>query len=92
MARPKGSPNKRQSLCLAKFLNERGINHLERLIDLLPQLEPAEQAKIYLKMHEYIEPKAFTPIFDENDESKLKEIPTQNLIAIVRANSGTGAA
>lgn len=54
--RKKGTPNK-ATLSLQQVLESHGVNPADKLLDLLPQLEPAKQADVHLRLMEFIYPK-----------------------------------
>jgi hypothetical protein len=83
--RQKGVPNKRNNLSVSKFLSDKGVVPVEEIWKLMPELKPEEQAKVWLKLQEYIEPKATVPLTpDDNPARDLSRIPTAELISIVK--------
>jgi hypothetical protein len=54
--RKKGTPNKKTRELVA-VLDELNVNPVQALIDLIPNLEEAKQADVYLKLLEYVYPK-----------------------------------
>lgn len=83
--RPKGSPNKRTRLSVSAILAEKGIAPVDEILKILPRLEDAEAAKVWLKLQEYIEPKAMVPVIqDEDTDAQLRAVGTNNLVSIVK--------
>lgn len=54
--RKKGTPNK-STLALCSILSELKLDPVRALNELLPQLEPKDQASVHMKLMEYIYPK-----------------------------------
>lgn len=54
--RKKGQPNRITLLRVEDFLNTKGIHPVQKILDLLPTLDPADQVKTWLHLMKYVEP------------------------------------
>ncbi len=85
--RKKGALNKRTTLSVGYVLNELGKKPVDEVLKLLPRLPPVEQARVWLKLQEYIEPKAMQPI-PEDEEDEEQRDAVAKLFTITPKNNG----
>jgi hypothetical protein len=77
--RPFGSKSKSKVLRVDEFLSEAGINPVEKLMKLMPELEPKEQARVWLELQSYCTAKS------KDAESQLIVNKYQTLVQVLGA-------
>lgn len=87
--RKKGSVNKRTLLRVDEVLSARGLNPVEEILKLMPDLPPVEQARQWHEILKYVQPimkaievdpKAFQP---DPEPSPAEDVSTDTLLALV---------
>lgn len=90
--RQKGSKNKKKIAKVADLLAEKDINPVERILAIIPTLEPQDQVKSWLDLLSYCEakPKAIEmPVGgDDEDLEDFEDVSNEDLLKIVRPPSG----
>lgn len=92
--RKKGTPNKKKIVKVADLLAEQNINPAEKILNIIPTLDPEDQVKAWLDLLSYCEakPKDQGPDGDgddDNDPDELDEVPLDNILEIYRKAKGT---
>lgn len=77
------------------MLAEKGINPTEKILDLIPYMDEIDQAKVWLALLPYLEPKV-TDV-DSNNASedlsdRLKDVSDEQLIKAIEYNEKKDAA
>jgi hypothetical protein len=74
-----------KTLVLREFLDAKNTNLVEKLIELMPILEPGEQAQVYLGLMPYIYPK-LKPIDSQKtpEDSELTKLSDSELLQKAR--------
>lgn len=88
IGRKLGVPNKRKSFRAALVLARKRISPIEELLKVIPLLDPAEQAKAWKYLHEFVDvrPTAL-PDADERATSlddKFDDISTEDLLKLAK--------
>lgn len=88
----KGQQQKRTLLKVEDFLCEQGIHPVERILALLPALEPMEAVRTWMELLKYCAP-TFKPIesiplpIPDNDIKTLEATSTEDLLALEEQQS-----
>lgn len=84
--RQKGTPNK-IVLDFQKRLDRHGIDPIERLAKILPELSPEQQANIFLRMLPYLYPtrKAVEINDDPKDPSNALTEQTSQILSVIES-------
>lgn len=86
-----GSKNKKKIVKVADLLAEKEINPVEKILALIPSLDPQDQVKSWLDLLSYCQskPKAVEePQDDDEDLEDFDEVSNADLIKLVRPPSG----
>lgn len=83
--RKKGVRNKSKIARVQDVLDENKLNPVQALLDLLPHLEPKDQARVWSDLLTYCEakPKTFE-VEDNHDDEDGDEISLKDHLAIVK--------
>lgn len=84
--RPKGSKNKKRVLRVEATLVEKGINPIEEILKLLPELEAEERAEVLLKLVPYYQAPLKVNEEDPDDED-LEDMPEAALLSIAKGTA-----
>lgn len=84
--RKKGSKNKKKVPRISDFLAQEGINPVDEVLRLLPELEPRDQAKLWMDIVSYCQPKPRAIDFDPDDFNleEFDAIETSDLLKLVK--------
>ena len=84
--RKKGSKNKKKIAKVADYLSERDINPVEEILNLLPDMKPADQAAMWLDLLSYCEVKPKENEADSDDDDEiLDDLSDEQLLKLVEA-------
>lgn len=90
--RKPGTPNKKTVLKVEEILSTAGINPIEKVLQLITELEPRDQVKYWLELQSYCEakPKEAENVDDTPDEltliEQLRDVSDSVLLSIVENN------
>jgi len=85
--RRKGTPNKKRLKKAAELFAEAGVHPLEEAMKELQLIdEPKERATLWIKLHEWCEPKAKHVIEEPSDDDELEDVSNEELLKLVKPN------
>lgn len=76
--RKKGSKNKKRLIKAAELLAERDINPVEKILNIIPGLDPKDQARAWLDLLSYCQAKPTQNDADDSDDTVNPEEALQN--------------
>ncbi|WP_413581091.1 hypothetical protein [Bdellovibrio sp. HCB288] len=85
--RKKGSPNKRTTMKVLEVLTEREVNPTEKILDLIPLLDPQDQLRAWCFLISYSQAKpneieAPKGAVDDGVIEQMKDVSDANLIKL----------
>ncbi len=86
-----GTPNRSKILRVEEYLTSKGIHPVQRILDLLPTLDPADQVKTWLHLIKYIEPElkpaeALLNVTPSFEEQAVLQASDEELLALEASN------
>lgn len=87
--RQPGSKNKKTILKVTETLTSRDFSPTDKLLDLLPTLEPEDQAKVLMFLISYCEAKPKEETKDDSNlesPNELKDVSNSVLIKFLKSN------
>lgn len=85
-----GSKNKKKIVKVADLLAEKEINPVEKILELMPSLDPQDQVKSWLDLLSYCQAKPRAEELSDFDEDleDFDEVSNADLIKLVRPPNG----
>jgi hypothetical protein len=81
--RKKGTPNKTKLVRVADLFAEQGINPVDKVMELLPDMRPEAQAKVWLELLSYCQAKPKEELVGEDDGGVPITLPESAVAALV---------
>ena len=83
----KGQKQRRTLLRIEDFLLDKKIHPVQKILDLLPQLEPADQVKTWLQLIKYVEPElkpveVILNVTPTDEQQTIESATTEELLAL----------